>query len=131
MSRTFDPPAEFREHALLKDPAVYEQAASDPQAWWVEQAERLHGSRSGTRAGRLRSAVLQVVHRRQAERVLQLPRPPRRGREGERVAFHWRGEDGSERDITYAELLGEVKRFASALKDLGVKQGDVVGSTCR
>ena len=39
---TFDPPAEFREHALLKDPAVYEQAASDPHAWWVEQAEQLH-----------------------------------------------------------------------------------------
>jgi hypothetical protein len=38
---TFDPPAEFRERALLSDPAVYEQAARDPQAWWVEQAERL------------------------------------------------------------------------------------------
>ena len=46
---------------------------------------------------------------------------------GERVAFHWRGEDGTERDITYAELLAEVKRFANALKDLGVGKGDVVG----
>ena len=24
---------------------------------------------------------------------------------GDRVAFHWRGEEGEERDITYAELL--------------------------
>ena len=46
---------------------------------------------------------------------------------GERVAFHWRGEDGDERDITYAELLAEVERFAGALKDLGVAKGDVVG----
>ena len=46
---------------------------------------------------------------------------------GERVAFHWRGEDGQERDITYAELLAEVQRFANALKDLGVRAGDVVG----
>src|ERR1019366_6476967 len=38
---TFEPPAGFREQALLKDPAVYEQAASDPQAWWVAQAEEL------------------------------------------------------------------------------------------
>ena len=38
---TFDPPAEFREHALLNDPAVYEQAARDPQAWWAAQAEQL------------------------------------------------------------------------------------------
>jgi acetyl-CoA synthetase len=46
---------------------------------------------------------------------------------GERVAFHWRGEDGSELDITYAELLAQVERFANALKDLGVGKGDVVG----
>ena len=26
--------------ALLNDPAVYEQAAADPQAWWAAQAER-------------------------------------------------------------------------------------------
>jgi acetyl-CoA synthetase len=46
---------------------------------------------------------------------------------GDRVALHWRGEEGEERDITYAELLGEVERFASALKGLGVQEGDVVG----
>ena len=37
----FEPPAEFRERALLNDPAVYEQAAADPLAWWTAQAEQL------------------------------------------------------------------------------------------
>src|SRR6195256_2408194 len=37
----FEPPAEFREHALLNDPAVYEEAARDPQAWWAKQAGEL------------------------------------------------------------------------------------------
>ena len=46
---------------------------------------------------------------------------------GDRVAFHWRGEEGEERDITYAELHSDVQRFANALKDLGVGKGDVVG----
>ena len=46
---------------------------------------------------------------------------------GERVAFHWRGEEGQERDITYAQLLAEVQRCANALKDLGVRRGNVVG----
>ena len=55
-----------------------------------------------------------------------LDRHVRQGR-GDRVAFHWRGEEGEERDITYAELLGDVQRFANALKDLGVSKGDVVG----
>src|SRR5260221_4255609 len=37
----FDPPDEFRRHALLSDPAVYEEAAADPQAWWLRQATEL------------------------------------------------------------------------------------------
>ena len=46
---------------------------------------------------------------------------------GDRVAFHWRGEEGEERDVTYADLLRDVQRFANALKDRGIGQGDVVG----
>jgi acetyl-CoA synthetase len=46
---------------------------------------------------------------------------------GERVAFHWRGEEGEERDITYADLLRDTQKLANALKDLGIRPGDVVG----
>ena len=46
---------------------------------------------------------------------------------GDRVAFHWRGEEGEERDITYAELHRDVMRFANALRDRGIGKGDVVG----
>ena len=42
---------------------------------------------------------------------------------GDRVAFHWRGEEGEERDITYADLHRDVQRFANALKDHGIEQG--------
>ena len=45
----FEPPAEFREHALLSDPAVYEQAAADPQAWWAAQAAQLDWFQPWTR----------------------------------------------------------------------------------
>src|SRR5438132_7689632 len=38
----FEPPQAFREQALLRDPDVYERAASDPLVWWSEQAEQLH-----------------------------------------------------------------------------------------
>jgi acetyl-CoA synthetase len=37
----FEPPLSFQQSALLNDPAVYEQAAADPQAWWAKQAEEL------------------------------------------------------------------------------------------
>jgi acetyl-CoA synthetase len=46
---------------------------------------------------------------------------------GDRVAFHWRGEEGEERDVTYADLLADVQRMANALKAQGIERGDVVG----
>ena len=46
---------------------------------------------------------------------------------GDRVAFHWRGEDGRGARHHLRAAAGEVKRFANALKDLGVSKGDVVG----
>jgi acetyl-CoA synthetase len=46
---------------------------------------------------------------------------------GDKVAFHWRGEEGERRDVTYAELLADVQRLANGLRALGVAAGDVVG----
>jgi acetyl-CoA synthetase len=47
---------------------------------------------------------------------------------GDRVAYHWEGEPaGDRRTITYADLQGEVVRFANALKSLGVGKGTPVG----
>ncbi|MDQ2796469.1 MAG: acetate--CoA ligase, partial [Actinomycetota bacterium] len=45
---------------------------------------------------------------------------------GDQVAYHWEGEPGDKRQITYAELKDEVCRAANALVDLGVKTGDRV-----
>jgi acetyl-CoA synthetase len=125
---TFEPSPEFRTRARLSDPAVYEEAARDPQAWWARQAEQLDWFRKW-------DAVLDdsdppfykwFVGGTLNASYNCLDRHVEAGL-GDRVAIHWRGEGGEERDITYAELLGEVKRFASALKDLGLGPGDVVG----
>jgi acetyl-CoA synthetase len=45
---------------------------------------------------------------------------------GGKVAYHWIGEPGDRRTITYADLQGEVNRCANALKELGVTKGDRV-----
>ena len=45
---------------------------------------------------------------------------------GDQVAYHFEGEPGDTRDITYAELLVEVSQAANALESLGVKAGDRV-----
>jgi acetyl-CoA synthetase len=125
---TFEPPAEFREHALLNDPQVYERAAADPEGWWVEQAEQLDWFQRWTRVLNddeppfykwFEGGTLNVSYNCLDRHVIA-------GR-GDRVAFHWRGEEGQQRDITYAQLLADVERFANALKDQGVQKGDVVG----
>jgi acetyl-CoA synthetase len=125
---TFEPPAEFREQALLNDPEVYARAAEDPQAWWVEQAEQLDWFQKWTRVlddddppfyKWFTGGTLNVSYNCLDRHVI--------AGNGDRVAFHWRGEEGQERDITYAELLADVERFANALKDEGVRKGDVVG----
>jgi acetyl-CoA synthetase len=45
---------------------------------------------------------------------------------GDRVAYHWEGEPGDTRTITYAELHRLVCRTANALTSLGVQAGDRV-----
>jgi acetyl-CoA synthetase len=124
----FEPPVEFSERALLNDPSVYERAAADPLGWWSEQAEELDWFQKWSRVlddddppfyKWFTGGTLNVSYNCLDRHVVA-------GR-GERVAFHWRGEEGEERELTYAQLLAEVERFANALKDLGVGKGDVVG----
>jgi acetyl-CoA synthetase len=126
---SFDPPEEFRSRALLGDPAVYEQAAADPEAWWLEQSKQLLDWAQEPSESLDESNP--PFYKWFADGKLNasancLDRHVEAGR-GDRVAFHWRGEEGEERDITYAELLADVQRFANALKDIGVEAGDIVG----
>jgi acetyl-CoA synthetase len=125
---TFQPPAEFREKALIADDAVYEEAGRDPEAWWAKQAEALEWSEPWEQVLDESDAPffkwfvggkLNASHN-------CLDRHVEAGR-GDRVAFHWRGEEGEERDVTYADLLRDTKRLANVLKDRGVGPGDVVG----
>ncbi len=44
----------------------------------------------------------------------------------DKVAYHWVGEPGDTRTITYQDLHDEVGRFANALAGLGVTRGDRV-----
>jgi acetyl-CoA synthetase len=125
----FEPPAEFRARALWSDPAVYEEAAADPEAWWMRQAIELLDWVQEPK--KVLDESNPPFYRWFADGRLNasancLDRHVEAGR-GDRVAFHWRGEEGEERDVTYAQLLADTQRFANALRDHGVGRGDVVG----
>ena len=124
----FEPPDDFREKALISDESVHEEAARDPEAWWAKQAEALDWFEPWDEVLDESEAPfykwfaggkLNASHN-------ALDRHVEAGR-GDRVAYHWRGEEGEERDVTYAELLDQVKRLANVLKERGVEPGDVVG----
>ena len=125
----FAPPTEFAAQAKVTDAAVYEQAAADPQAWWAGQArQRLDWD---TPFATVLDDSNPPFYRWFADGTLNasyncLDRHVQAGH-GDRVAFHWHGEEGEQRDLTYAELLTDVQRLANGLKARGVKKGDVVG----
>ena len=124
----FDPPEEFREKALLGDPAIYEEADKDWQGWWAGNAEKLHWFKPWDQVLDDSNPPFYkwFVGGKLNVSYNCLDRHVEAGN-GDRVAYHWRGEEGEEKDVTYADLLADVQRFANALKDIGIKKGDVVG----
>jgi acetyl-CoA synthetase len=125
---TFAPPDEFRENANISDESIYDEADKDYEGFWEQQAEALDWEQKWDQVldwsdppnakwfvnGKLNVAYNCVDRHVEAGN-------------GDRVAFHWRGEEGEERDVTYADLHRDVQKFANALKDVGVEAGDVVG----
>ena len=126
--RTFPPSRAFTERALVDDPGIWERTASEEgfRAFWTEEGNRLDWIEPWTDlytwdapyakwfiGGKLNVSA-NCLDRHVAAGL------------GDRVAYHWEGEPGDSRTITYAELLDEVCRFTNALRGLGVKKGDKV-----
>ena len=124
----FEPPESFREHALLDDPAVYDEADEDWKGWWTKQAKNLHWfTEPTTDVNESNPPFYKWFEDGKINASYNcLDRHVEAGK-GDKVAYHWRGEEGEERDITYADLHRDVQRLANALKDLGIQKGDVVG----
>ncbi|MGH2906111.1 MAG: acetate--CoA ligase [Solirubrobacterales bacterium] len=123
----FEPSEEFKANALFSDPAIYDQAEADPEAWWASWAEKLDWAEPWEQvlewdapwAKWFVGGKLNVSHNCLDRHVI--------AGKGDKIAYHWVGEDGATRDITYAELLATTERLANVLKGLGVEAGDVVG----
>jgi acetyl-CoA synthetase len=125
----FEPPKEFTENALIQDESVYEEAAEDPPAWWAKQSkDLLHWHEDFDKALDDSNAPFYkwFAGGKLNASYNCLDRHVEDGK-GDKVAFHWRGEGGEERDVTYADLLRDTQKLANVLKERGVESGDVVG----
>jgi acetyl-CoA synthetase len=126
---SFDPPEEFVAGAHITDGSVHEEAERDPQGFWLGQAKELldwETEPSETLDDSNPPFYKWFADGRINASYNCLDRHVEAGN-GERVAYHWHGEEGEQRDVTYAELHRDVQRLANALKDRGVEKGDVVG----
>jgi acetyl-CoA synthetase len=124
--RVFEPPPGFRERAVVTDPAIYDRANADHQAFWVEQAEQLAWTRPWDTVMEWNPPWVTWFAGGQLNASVNcLDRHVEAGG-GDKVAFHWEGEPGDTRVITYRDLLEEVSRLANALRGLGVRKGDRV-----
>src|SRR4029079_18781424 len=125
-SRIFPPDPAFAAQANAKA-ELYAEAEADFEAFWAKRArERIDWSTPfDTTLGCdlpfakcFTGGELNVAYNcvdRHVERGL-----------GDKVAYHWIGEPGDTRTLTYADLHREVQKAANALLTLGVAKGDRV-----
>ncbi len=125
--RTFPPDPAFMEQANAQA-GLHETAAADPLGYWSSEA------------------FARITWFREPTEILDDSNPPFykwfsdgelnvayncldrhiEAGHGDKVAYHWEGEPGDTRTITYQDLADEVGRFANGLKSLGVRKGDRV-----
>ncbi len=125
--RTFPPPEGFKKDALVTGTEIYDEARRDREGFWAREAAALLDWSEEWHTilewdlpfakwfvgGKL-NAAYNCIDRH----VL--------AGHGDQVAYHWEGEPGDTRTITYAQLQDDVSQLANALKALGVGKGDRV-----
>ena len=126
----FDPPEEFARQAHVSSLAQYRElhrrSLEEPESFWREVSDEFVWSKPWTK---LREWNLPFsrwfVDGELNITVNCLDRHVENGL-GEKIAFHWEGEPGDARAVSFQELLDDVCRFANGLKSLGLERGDRV-----
>jgi acetyl-CoA synthetase len=126
-SRKFPPSATFVAATHVADDSLHREGSTNPEGFWDRHARELVSwATPWTTVCEWQSPYskwfvggeLNVSYNCLDRHVLA-------GR-GDRVAFHWEGEPGDTRTVTYCELLDETQKFANVLLSLGVQKGDRV-----
>ena len=124
--RTFPPDPAFTAQANAKA-GIYEEAAADPVAFWERLArERITWTKPFQTALEWDLPFAKWFVGGELNVSYEcLDKHVEAGR-GDKVAYHWIGEPGDTKTLTYADLLRDVSKAANALKELGVEKGDRV-----
>ena len=105
----------------------YRRSIDDRDGFWSEQAQLIDWKTQPTQVCDYNNPPFAkwFVGGKLNATVSTLDRHVQEGR-GNRVAFHFEGEPGDTRTITYTDLLAEVSQAAHALTEIGITSGDRV-----
>ena len=124
-NRTFAPTPEFAAQANAQA-EIYADSHRDRLAFWERQAEALIWERKWDKTLEWNPPFAKwFVGGKINASVNALDRHVAEGHGG-RTAFHFEGEPGDTRTISYAQLLTDVSKAAHALTELGIVAGDRV-----
>ncbi|MCJ7781944.1 MAG: acetate--CoA ligase [Acidimicrobiia bacterium] len=120
------PPSEAFVAAANVGPEIYE-ASADAEAWWMKQAlERITWYQEPTIGLNAENAPFFKWFEDGKLNLSYNCLDRHLDTIGDKVAYHWIGEPGDTRDLTYSDLYEEVTKLANGLKSLGVEKGDRV-----
>jgi len=123
--RSFAPTSEFAAQANAHAD-LYDVAEKDRLAFWDEQARVLAWEKPWAKTLEWEAPYAKwFVGGELNATVSALDRHIADGN-GNRIAFHFEGEPGDTRTITYAQLLADVSKAANALTAIGITSGDRV-----
>jgi acetyl-CoA synthetase len=125
--RKFPPSDAFKKNTLVAGTFLYDEANQDYEAFWARQASELVAwdTQWDTICEWNLPYSKWFVGGKLNVSYNCLDRHVIAGK-GDKVAFHFEGEPGDTRTITYSQMLDEVQKFANVLKGLGVNKGDRV-----
>ena len=123
--RSFLPSSEFAAQSNAQ-PGLYADADKDRLAFWDKQAHALTWEKKWDKTLEWEVPYAKwFVGGKLNATVSALDRHIADGN-GSRTAFHFEGEPGDTRTISYAQLLADVSKAANALTSIGIKSGDRV-----
>lgn len=125
--KQYEAPKSVAENASMKDAkAEYQRWMTNPDEFWGAEAENFLWKKKWNSVSRFDGVNHEWFIG--AETNITLNALDRHVSSDRRnvAAFIWLGEDGSEKIVTYDQLLRMVNRFANGLKSLGLKKGDRV-----
>src|SRR5215207_4030182 len=124
--RHFEPSPAFAAAAVVRDPAVYDEAAREPEGFWAGFARELEWQRPFTKVLEWEPPHARWFADGQLNACVNCVDRHTRGPRRNKAAIIWEGEPGERRTLTYFDLYREVSTFANVLKSFGIAKGDRV-----